>query len=435
MNIKMDWEGKVSSLLRETQSNLSRMKRRVGDGTCFRGSNDWKYKRYSSSSPTMRRFSSTSDIPRTSQYPGGMTSSFRQGTQLSTIPDTYESSALDNKSYTPGGALTGTAYGANHSTTYTGATGGASSNPMFTQSLQEKLDQQNKLIDQLMQMVHKLESERNNYGEQIRDIRGEIQSLGGRMYDKNSDNSIERRMEQVKREMLSEIHVLQNQVQVYRNKGDNPVSDIQVNSLSRDMQDMKHTLRDEMETVKRDVEVLKSRLMKIELDMSGIYSDRKDIERRQDRIDRTVQDLSSSPAKTLSTPYWSSPGHAPTTSDKLHMSELRSTITTLQHKVDNMEVSMHSRDVTATAGNRPYTQTNGYRSDSTGVMDLEELNLSDDDDEETSLDTFTDRPTKQKKTLKTSDPDNLILDSDEDLDLDDLDLSDEDTVSLDSHHF
>lgn len=434
MNIKTDWEGKVSSLLRETQSNLSRMKRRVGDGTGLRGYNDWKYRRYSSSSPTMRKYSSMSDIspPRTSQYPGGYpggTSSLRQGTQLSTIPDnSYES--FDAKNYTQATAYTGATMGA-QGTTYTGTTGGAP--PMFTQSLQEKLDQQNKLIDQLMQMVHKLESERNNYGEQIRDIRGEIKSLGGKMYDKNSDNTMERRMEQVKREMLSEIHVLQNQVQMYRNKGDNSVPDIQVTTLSRDMQDMKHTLREEMDTVRRDVEVLKSRLMKIEMDMSDVYSNRKDIERRQDRIDRTMHDLSS-PTKTPSTPYWS-PGHASTTSDKLHMSELRSTIATLQNKVDNMEASIH-RDVTLSGGNRPYTQTNGYRgSDNTSVMDLEELNLSDDDDDETSLETFGEGPTKQKKTSKTSDPDNLVLDSDEDLDLDDLDLSDEDTVSLDSHHF
>ncbi|XP_060078793.1 myosin heavy chain, clone 203-like [Ylistrum balloti] len=431
MNHKTDWEGKVSSLLRETQSNLSRMKKRAGDGVGFRGYNDWKYRRYSSSSPSMRKFSSMSDIsPSTSRYPSGLNTSFRQGTQLSTIPDAYESTALDTKSYTPSGG---------HSTTYTGATSGSQgttytggATPMFTQSLQEKLDQQNKLIDQLMQMVHKLESERNNYGEQIRDIRGEIQSLGGKMYDKNSDNTMERRMEQVKREMLSEIHVLQNQVQMYRNKGDNQVSDIQVNTISRDMMDMKHTLREEMETVRRDVEVLKSRLMKIELDMSDIYSNRKDIERRQDRIDQTVQDLSS-PAKTLSTPYWS-PGHVSTsTSDKLHMSELRSTIATLKNKVDNMEASVH-RDATLSGGNRPYTQTNGYRgSDNTSVMDLEELNLSDDD--ETSLDTFIDRPVKQKKSSKTSDPENLDLDSDEDLDLEDLDLSDDDTVSLESQHF
>ncbi|XP_033738780.1 myosin heavy chain, clone 203-like [Pecten maximus] len=431
MNLKTDWEGKVSSLLRETQSNLSRMKRRVGDGAGLRGYNDWKYRRYSSSSPTMRKYSSMSDIsPHTSQFPGG-TTSFRQGTQLSTIPDAYESSALDTKAYTHGTAYTGATSGA-HSTTYTGATSGA--NPMFTQSLQEKLDQQNKLIDQLMQMVHKLESERNNYGEQIRDIRGEIKSLGGKMYDKNSDNTMERRMEQVKREMLSEIHVLQNQVQMYKNKGDNSSPDIQVTSLSRDMQDMKHTLREEMETVRRDVEVLKSRLMKIELDMSDIYSNRKDIERRQDRIDKTMQDLSSSPAKSPSTPYWS-PGQASTAnSDKLHMSELRSTIATLRHKVDNMEATIHC-DVTLSGGNRPYTQTNGYRgSDNTSVMDLEELNLSDDDDE-ISLDTFEEGSTKQRKNSKTSDPGNLILDSDEDLDLDDLDLSDEDSVSLDSQHF
>ena len=65
----------------------------------------------------------------------------------------------------------------------------------------------------------------------------DMYELKTRSPEKNSN--VDSRVEQVKRELRSEIQLLQTQLQYYRSaKGDHPISDSHISSIHRDMTDL-----------------------------------------------------------------------------------------------------------------------------------------------------------------------------------------------------
>lgn len=379
MSNKMDWENKFTSILREAESNLTKTRRKINSTRAFNDRN------YSMSVP-MRRTTSMLEFPR---------------------PDLYTS-------------------------VYSPATENVGAGTGMVHVLSERLEEQNRLIDQLRQMVSKLETDRSNYNEQMRELKNEVYKLSGR-----GGLNMDHKLDQVRHDLNEDIQMLNSQLQNLRTTGNNRVSDNQFYSLSKDVQDVKHSLRDDMETIKRDIDAVKSRLFKMEFDVTSAFNNGKNLQRKQDVLDQNVHELASYQQKQ---PFRSSQGSWSPTSDndRLNMSELRSTVSLLRDRVGNMEAVINSQQASPrystpiipngfhlsspikSLTSSPKKQTSVYKTTTKLDNDLDSVDFLLSDEESSDLEIF--NPKKQ---------DIKGLDSDDDLDLDDLDL-DDDMGSIDS---
>ncbi|XP_071147939.1 major antigen-like isoform X1 [Mytilus edulis] len=372
----MDWENKFASILREADSNLSKTRRKIN----FTRYND---RNFSVSLP-MRRTSSLLEFPRTD----------------------FNSSVYNPCTTEPTGTSSG-----------------------LVQALSDRLEEQNRLIDQLRQMVNRLETDRSNYNEQIRELKNEVYKMSG-----SESPKIDRKLNKVRHDLNGDIQLLNSEIQMLRNTGSNKMSDNQFYSLSKDVQEVKQSLKDDIGTIKRDIDTVKSRLFKMELDVASAFNNGKDLQRKQDLLDRNVHDLAKQQHKQEYRPLQGS--WSPTSdNDRLNISELRSTVSLLRDRLGNMEAVVNSRPTTprySTPVPNGYSSSLKYQSTSPkkqkpiykasikldNDVDSDDFLVSDDDSD---LEIFN----PKKQDIKGLDSD------DDDLDLDDLDLDDE-MGSLDS---
>ncbi|XP_060581027.1 uncharacterized protein LOC132737717 [Ruditapes philippinarum] len=382
----MDWEKKFTSIINESKANLSKVRNKYDAN----GSKNvtWAPKFYST---PMKRSTSLLEIPSGS-------------------PSVY------NQSF-PTELFTGTA-----------TTSTVMPYPSTT-TLLDKIEQQNNAIDHLRGIVHRLETDRHNYKEQIRDLRNEIFQLTERAGDRRPDPGVERRIEQLRREMLGEVQLLQSQLQISSAKGSSSqLSDAQLLSMNRDVIEIKHAFRDELEGFRRDIEVMRSRIAKIELELASVLSGRRETERRQDGFDRTLNSLSLAQKKSQLPSSTVSMINTNRQLEKMQINELRCTLSALKDKIDIIEQS--SSPVSSPVKTSPISKSALYTNGLPPMMKpyengvLDDIDLSDDASSESSDFTeFEPGTAKDKKFTRQHKIDDL--DSD-DLDMDDLDLSDDD---------
>ncbi|KAL3869993.1 hypothetical protein ACJMK2_042610 [Sinanodonta woodiana] len=393
----MSWEHKFSSVLRETDANLSRVKHK------FHPASSGASRAYPSS---MRKASSLLDLSQASTFGAGRYGYVYQNGLNQTTQGLLAYPLLPGATYN----------------THLPPTSLAQNYPFTADSnLPERIEQQGRTIDQLSAMVHRLEIDRNNYQQQVNDLRNDFLHLSDQASDKRPGSQLERRIENVKRELLCEIQLLQSQFQMQKAKGTSShLSETQILSINKELLELKHAYRDELEQLRRDVEILRSRVVKIEMELSNFISNRRELERRQDQLDRTVQTISLSPSK-FSPHMVGNASHltSPRQYDRPETSDLRSMMMDLKGKMDFMESIMKRKKSTPLK-----TRINGHKpklsSDQNGLGCLEEeFDLSDTDSSD-----FTDFKVKKGKSKKN--PDLFTVNSDDDLELDDLKLSDDD---------
>ncbi|KAL4236353.1 hypothetical protein ACF0H5_004740 [Mactra antiquata] len=381
----MDWEKKFTSILNDTKANLSKVKNKYDSQNGMKNVT-WAPKFYST---PMKRSTSVHDIP-------------------------VISSTLYNQSLP--------------SDFFTSTTNNSTMPYPSTQTLLEKLEKQNNDIDYLRGTVHRLETDRHNYKEQIRDLRNEIYQLTDKACERRPDPSAERRVEHIRRELLGEIQLLQSQIQMSSAKGDKShLSDTQLLAMNRDVLEIKHAFRDELEGFRRDVEILRSRVSKMELELANMLSGKREVERRQDNLDRTINSLNLAQRKSQVSPVPSSATVAIMNTnrqlEKMQLNELRATLSALKDKIDVMERSSTPVSTsTRKSPVKPPVITNTIPPSLRTYDDnlLDDLDLSDASSDFTEFDPVL---ASDKKYTQNKNEDGL--DSD-DLDMDDLDLSDDD---------
>ncbi|WAR23348.1 hypothetical protein MAR_037017 [Mya arenaria] len=204
--------------------------------------------------------------------------------------------------------------------------------------------------------------------------------------DRRTDPGLERRMEQIRREMLGEVQLLQSQLQITSAKGSNlQVSDTQLLSMNRDVLEIKHAFRDELEGSRRDIEILRSRITKLELELAGTMSGRREVERRQDNMDRTLCSLTTTQTKPQIPSSALAMMNTNRQLEKLQINTLRATLSSLQGKIDMLE---QSQPLTSSSKISPSSKpvfSNGFSAQFKPDNDLiDDIDLSDGGSSESS---------------------------------------------------
>lgn len=173
----------------------------------------------------------------------------------------------------------------------------------------------------------------------------------------------------------------------------------------------------------------------MELELASTLSGKRETDRRQDNLDRALSSLTYTQQK-------SQPQLPPSTLalmntnrqlEKLQINELRATLAALKNKIDVLE---SNQPITSSTPYSTEISSNRQERFSNGVMSIpptaddgdDDIDLSDIDSESSDFTEFDPGLNLDNKTKKKDDDLDTI--PSDDLDLDNLDLSDDDDVLL-----
>ncbi|XP_043075261.1 chromosome partition protein Smc isoform X2 [Puntigrus tetrazona] len=156
-------------------------------------------------------------------------------------------------------------------------------------SIQTQLQQQSQAIETLTQSLRLVERERNTQQRQIQSLQEEQKRLQDKLEERERDverRSLspgqDRRIEQWKREMDRELSSLRGQVNRATTLGN------QEESFSSKLR------REELEQLRREVDVLKNKLMRQEEDTFQLQSEARETRRQYERSSKTLEGFTDS---------------------------------------------------------------------------------------------------------------------------------------------
>lgn len=271
----MDWEGKFSSIIKETETNLARVKQRLGSA---RASTKSALMLSSTAPQTLSDMYMPSAGAPWTGLSASLLSPLAKSSSYPNMASSMSSTAAMAMTDPSGGAFR---QGFSSSTPcqlpdcYSGCDSTALS------MLHDKINMQSKGIENLTNIVRRLEEERNFYYRTVRDLRDELTHLNRHVTDNRVDAHSDQKVELWQREMTREIHSLQQQLHGQRGRGTDDSASGQVAALSRDLHELKMHLHDECESMKRTIDGVKSRLGKVEMDVSALRSGNADFTLKQ----------------------------------------------------------------------------------------------------------------------------------------------------------
>lgn len=295
----MDWENKFSSIVRETETNLARVRDRLGSSN--------KTKAFGGSSGN--------------HYGGSSSPAYTPGNLRSQISRTQSTVAWDKHSPVK-------------TVGKTTSIPSSQASPALVNALFERVEEQAELVSRLSNTVMGLEKEKETQAVEIKRMKEEINRLNERLRERGVDIETERKMEQFKRDVSSQLEFVQSQTKLRQSASENSYrNDPAVVSEAR------RIIEDETESLQRDIEHLKTRLGKMEIELHSTLGDSRDILRKQERLDRVLSSLSEnqrSQSRSLSSIV------DERQSDSYEIRQLKHQVNQISHQYSELESELHS---------------------------------------------------------------------------------------------
>ncbi|XP_074642325.1 uncharacterized protein LOC141899741 isoform X2 [Tubulanus polymorphus] len=340
----MSWEDRFSSVVRETESNINRIKSRLGSARFQSQSaltmGDSAFKPYSNS------FSAVGVTPFTSSP---NFSAFKP-TPTAIVPSGF-------------GAVNGTEPPMTAQQTQYGL---SSVDNGLLMALSDRIDCQNQEIENLQRSLRRVENERDQNSREMDMLRDEMRSINRRLTERGVDMETDKKLDRWKRETDTELNRLQTQLTRYRHLEDEKyTSENQFSSMTREIQDMKRYAKEECDGLRRELETMKSRLVRVELELASIATDNKDLSRRNERIEKSIREITfpgsgNSPSKS---PLSGS------TKGTMQVHELQNSMKIIQDKIMSLETSIDKSIPTNLANSKkvePFSRLNDDKATTNG---------------------------------------------------------------------
>eukprot|EP00057_Strongylocentrotus_purpuratus_P029775 XP_011684249.1 PREDICTED: uncharacterized protein LOC583757 isoform X2 [Strongylocentrotus purpuratus] len=170
--------------------------------------------------------------------------------------------------------------------------------------LSEKVERQNKVIEQLAHQVQDLERDRRKNEVKVHDLEHQVNTLTTRLTEnRGQHNQTEQQIEGWQRDVRNRLDELHERVtRQMTNGGSNDAynSEGALAMLARDLHEAKRTLQGEYNALHHEIETLRTRLVKQEMDVTGQLMEGKENGRRMDRLDRKLGKVQSDQQLVLS---------------------------------------------------------------------------------------------------------------------------------------
>lgn len=247
----MEWESKFSSIVRETETNLAKVRDRLNASNKTKALGRSRGNHYGGSSTSLHTVGNLrSQTSRPSTVAWDKLRSPKTVGMTTNIPSGQASPALVN-------------------------------------ALFERVEEQGELVNYLNKTVMQLEKERETHAGEIKRMKEEINKLSERLRERGVDIETERKLEQFKRDVYSQLEFVESQTKLRQNEGENSLR-----SDSAVINEMRRIIEDETESIQRSIEHLKTKLSKMELEIHSTITDSREVLRKQDRLDRLLSSLS-----------------------------------------------------------------------------------------------------------------------------------------------
>lgn len=297
----MEWENKFSSIVRETETNLARVRDRLGSSN--------KTKAFGRSSGN--------------DFGGSISPVYAPGNLRSQTTRNPHKPTVAWDKHSPVKTV-GTATSVPSS----------QASPALVNALFERVEEQAELVSRLSNTVRELEKERETQATDIKRMKEEISRLNERLREKGVDIETERKLEQFKREVYSQLEFVLSQTKLGRSSLENSHrSDPAIINEAR------RIIEDETESLQRDVEHLKTKLGKMEIEVHSTLSDSRDVLRKQERLDRVLSSLSEnqrSQSRSLSSVV------DERQSDSYEIRQLKHLVNQVRRQYSDLESELHS---------------------------------------------------------------------------------------------
>ncbi|XP_041475418.1 uncharacterized protein LOC121423935 isoform X3 [Lytechinus variegatus] len=261
-----DWERNFTNTMRETEDNLSRMRNRLDPA---------RYKPIDSTlidSPPDQTEQLSNGIPKIRR---------KQNMKERPVSAILTSSSPSYELY-------------RHSAPSTG----------LVALLSEKVERQNKVIEQLSHQVQDLESDRRKNDVKVRDLEHQVNTLTARLTENRGQyNQTEQQIADWQRDMRNRLDELHDRITRQITNGGNSdayFSESALATLARDLHEAKRMLQAECKALHHEIETLRTRLVKQEMDVTGQLMEGKELGRRMDRLDRKIGKVHSDHQQVLS---------------------------------------------------------------------------------------------------------------------------------------
>ncbi|XP_019620488.1 PREDICTED: myosin-2 heavy chain, non muscle-like [Branchiostoma belcheri] len=342
---QVDWENKFSSIVRETEANLAKVQERL-NAARTPTSSSLDYPVHGDSFRPSRDPITSTPKPRTVR--------FSDSSNLSSEP-----LHVSNKENIDSGQA-----------------------PAMWTLLSEKLDLQTKVIDTLKRTVENLERDRDQQRSKVKELENDLRVVNDRLSERGVDLQTEMKVERWRREVAAEVQGLQQELQNVRRARDGERYGVSegVTALSRELQESKRFLQDECEALRREIEGMKTRIVKQEVDLATSISQARDISRRQDHVDKAVKSLQEN---HRSQSHDTSRVSADQSETLKQIKELKNSVGSIQRQIDRTQGETNQRRNRQTdnvrdnskSKRRPYT-SKGSRM--TGVFDTSDIDTDVD---------------------------------------------------------
>lgn len=247
----MEWESKFSSIVRETETNLAKVRDRLNASNKTKALGSSRGNHYGGSSTSLHTVGNLrSQTSRPSTVAWDKLRSPKTVGMTTNIPSGQASPALVN-------------------------------------ALFERVEEQGELVNYLNKTVMQLEKERETHAGEIKRMKEEINKLSERLRERGVDMETERKLEQFKCDVYSQLEFVESQTKLRHNEGENSLR-----SDSAVINEMRRIIEDETESIQRSIEHLKTKLSKMELEIHSTITDSREVLRKQDRLDRLLSSLS-----------------------------------------------------------------------------------------------------------------------------------------------
>ncbi|KAK2144691.1 hypothetical protein LSH36_737g05080 [Paralvinella palmiformis] len=153
--------------------------------------------------------------------------------------------------------------------------------------LQERLDDQAKAIENLTKAVRSLQDERENNRRTIRQLQGELRDIKDHLTEKAIGFHDDRKLEQWRHAMTDDMQGLQNQLQLYHARS----NDNSTMTLNNELYESRRMMREECEEFRRELDTVKSGLMRLQLQFASHDGENRELLRSQDQLNRTMKNI------------------------------------------------------------------------------------------------------------------------------------------------
>ncbi|XP_067936634.1 coiled-coil domain-containing protein 186-like isoform X2 [Watersipora subatra] len=169
----------------------------------------------------------------------------------------------------------------------------ANSPPIWATVLEEKFSKQQKTIETLLGTIVSLQEEKEQQKTTVERLTDRIDELEERVREKGVDLDTEKKLHQWKLETSHELNTLKQQVNHYKPESQSVPITQQIEHLRVQVKDTTQFCRDETECTKKDIDYYKSRMTRLEKNISGLDEELMELTRKHTGLQNDMTALSS----------------------------------------------------------------------------------------------------------------------------------------------